>query len=42
MFIFSRENRSLPGNENLSGESVNQHVGDLIVNLVEILPVRIF
>ncbi|CAF0740537.1 unnamed protein product [Rotaria sp. Silwood1] len=32
------ESRSIPGNECLSGETTNQQIGDLIVNLVEILP----
>ncbi|CAF3881392.1 unnamed protein product [Rotaria sp. Silwood2] len=32
------ENRSIPGNECLSGETTTQRIGDLIVNLVEILP----
>ncbi|CAF0727311.1 unnamed protein product [Rotaria sordida] len=32
------ENRSIPGNDCLTGETINQHIGDLIVNLVEILP----
>jgi FERM/RhoGEF/pleckstrin domain protein 2 len=34
------ETRSIPGNECLSGEKLTQHIGDLIVNLVEILPVK--
>ncbi|CAF4647576.1 unnamed protein product, partial [Rotaria magnacalcarata] len=32
------ENRSIPGNEYGSGETTHQHIGDLITNLVEILP----
>jgi hypothetical protein len=35
------ETRSVPGNECLSGDRLTQHIGDIIVNLVEILPVKI-
>lgn len=39
-FRFQRETRSIPGNECLTGDKSPQHIGDLIVNLIEILPVR--
>ena len=32
----------MPGNDYLTGERQNLHIGDLIVNLVEILPVGTF
>jgi hypothetical protein len=32
----------MPGNECLNEERTHQHIGDLIVNLIEILPVRFF
>ncbi|CAF4345082.1 unnamed protein product [Rotaria socialis] len=32
------ENRSIPGNEYGNGETTHQHIGDIIANLVEILP----
>jgi len=40
-FSYSRETRSVPGNESINGEKPIQHIGDLIVNLIEILPVKI-
>jgi hypothetical protein len=39
-FIF-RETRSIPGNEYTNADNITQQIGDLIMNLVEILPVKI-
>jgi hypothetical protein len=40
-FIFSRETRSIPGNELINSDQITQQIGDLFMNLVEILPVDI-
>ncbi|CAF4329471.1 unnamed protein product, partial [Rotaria magnacalcarata] len=32
------ETRSAPGNEYYNSEKINSNIGDLIVNLIEILP----
>jgi hypothetical protein len=40
--FISRETRSIPGNEYIHSDQITQQIGDLIINLVEILPVNIF
>jgi len=35
-----RETRSIPGNEYLNLENDYQQIGDLMMNLIEILPVK--
>ena len=36
----SRETRSLSGNESSNPDKASHHIGDLIVNLMDILPVK--
>ena len=37
---YFRETRTIPGSEYSTGDKTYQHIGDLIVNLIEILPVN--
>ena len=39
-FLF-RETRSIPGNESMHPDKIVHPVGDLIMSLIEILPVRL-
>ena len=39
-FLF-RETRSIPGNESMHPDRIVHPVGDLIMSLIEILPVRL-